>query len=320
MPTAFFETTPVPQGGDAHVIDGNLAALLVDSTVRTVLVAATAMGVAGGALGSFTVLRRQSLLGDVLSHAALPGVVLAFMVTGSRTLGPLLVGAAITGALAAWSVTWMVRHGRLRMDTALGATLGLYFAVGVVLLSFVQGRARAGQAGLETFLFGQAAAVLRSDMWTMIGLAAVAIAAVTVAWTRWQVTTFDPDFAASIGVAVRRWEIAMITLVAVAVVVCLQMMGVVLTAAMLVAPAVAARQWTQRLGTMVVTSAAIGALGAAAGALVSAVTPGVSTGPVIVLLLTAIALLSLVVGPHGVLEDRGARRRWRRPPSSEPTS
>ena len=280
-----------------------------DPTLRTVLVAAVAMGATGGTLGAFTLLRRQSLLGDVLSHAALPGVALAFLLTGSRSLGPLLAGAAVTGIAAAWTVAWIVRHGRLKTDAALGVTLGTWFAAGVVLLSAVQGRRGAGQAGLETFLFGQAAAVLRSDLWTIVTLAVLVMVAIVVPWNRWKIVTFDPAFAASLRVPVRRWDLAMTTLVAVAVVVCLQMMGVVLTAAMLVAPAVAARQWTDRLGPMVATSALLGVTGAVVGAVTSARVPGISTGPTIVLASTAITVLSLAFAPRrGIVTVR--LRRW----------
>jgi len=142
-----------------------IVTLLGDYTLRTVALGAILLGVTSGALGSFAVLRKQSLLGDTLSHAALPGIALGFLVAGGRSLSAVLAGALATGVLAALTMLLLVRRSRLKTDASLGVALSVYFAAGVVLLSFVQGRAGAGQAGLETFLFGQAAAILRSDLW-----------------------------------------------------------------------------------------------------------------------------------------------------------
>ncbi len=134
---------------------------LIDYTLLTVMAGAAFLGVISGVLGSFAVLRRQSLMGDVLSHSALPGIVLGFMIAGGRELGGMLAGAFVTAGLAALSVVLIARHTRLKQDAALGIALGVFFAAGVVLMSYAQSRGGAGQAGLSTFLFGQAAAILR---------------------------------------------------------------------------------------------------------------------------------------------------------------
>lgn len=289
------------------------AALASDYTVRTVAAAALLLGVTSGALGSFAVLRKQSLLGDVLSHAALPGVALGFLIAGGRSFAGILAGALTTGVAAALLMLLLARRSRLKTDAALGIALGTFFAAGVVLLSYVQGRAGAGQAGLETFLFGQAAAVLRSDLALMAGIAAAALVLVAAFWKEFAVTTFDPAFAASLGLPVAWLEAAMTAMIALAVVLGLQMVGVVLMSAMIVAPAVAARQWTDRLGTMVVLAAAFGAIGGLVGAVTSALARGLATGPLIVLALTALAAASLAFAPRrGLVAALLRRRRERR--------
>ncbi len=289
------------------------AALASDYTVRTVAAAALLLGVTSGALGSFAVLRKQSLLGDVLSHAALPGVALGFLIAGGRSFAGILAGALATGVAAALLMLLLARRSRLKTDAALGIALGTFFAAGVVLLSYVQGRAGAGQAGLETFLFGQAAAVLRSDLALMAGIAAAALVLVAAFWKEFAVTTFDPAFAASLGLPVAWLEAAMTAMIALAVVLGLQMVGVVLMSAMIVAPAVAARQWTDRLGTMVVLAAAFGAIGGLVGAVTSALARGLATGPLIVLALTALAAASLAFAPRrGLVAALLRRRRDRR--------
>ncbi len=104
--------------------------LLADYTVQTVIMGAVLLGVVSGVLGTFAVLRQQSLMGDVLSHAALPGICLGFLVAGTRDYGSLMAGAFLAGAAAAGCVTVLARMGRLKMDAALGIVLGVFFDAG----------------------------------------------------------------------------------------------------------------------------------------------------------------------------------------------
>lgn len=289
-----------------------LAALAADHTVQTVALGAAILGVSSGVLGSFALLRRQSLLGDTLSHAALPGICLGFLWAGSREMGAILGGAFLTGGLAALTVLLIARRTRLKVDAAQGIVLGVFFAAGVVLLTLVQGSGAAGQAGLSSFLFGQAAAMLRADLWVMGGVAALALALVAVLWKELKVATFDPDFARSLGLPVSALEAGLTVLVAVAIVLGLQLVGVVLMTAMLVAPAAAARQWTDRLGRMVLLAAFFGTLAGVAGALISALGRGYATGPLVVLIATAITLVSMLAAPRRGLLARALAGRSRR--------
>jgi len=286
-----------------------MLALLGDYTLQTVALGAIILGVASGALGSFAVLRRQSLLGDALSHAALPGVALGFLIAGGRALPALLAGALATGVAAALTITLLQRRSRLKSDAAIGIALSVYFAVGVVLLSVVQRSAGAGQAGLETFLFGQAAAILRSDLGLMAGVAAAALVLLVALWKEFELTSFDPVFAASLGLPVALLDAVMTAMIALAVVLGLQMVGVVLMSAMIVAPAVAARQWTNRLGLMVLLAAVFAALSGVVGALVSASARGLATGPLIVLTLTVWTAISLTFAPNRGFVAAARRRR-----------
>lgn len=287
-----------------------MLALLADSTIRTVALGAALLGISSGVLGCFAVLRRQSLLGDTLAHAALPGVCLGFLIAGSRDLGSIMLGALATGAAAALTVLLLTRTSRLKTDAALGIALSLFFALGVVLLTFIQGRGDGAQGGLDSFLFGQAAAMLRSDLWIMGAVTVAALALVALVWKEFKLVSFDPGFAASLGLPVLALEAAMTAMVALAVVVGLQMVGVVLMTAMIIAPATAARQWTRSLGAMVVLSALFGTLAGVSGAVVSAAGRGLSTGPLIVLAISAIVFLSLLAAPGRGLAW-AALRQWR---------
>lgn len=287
-----------------------MLALLNDYTIQTVAMGAALLGISSGVLGCFAVLRRQSLLGDTLSHAALPGVCLGFLFAGSRELGSIMIGALLTGAAAALVVLLLTRTSRLKTDAALGIALSVSFAIGVVLLTYIQGSGNASQGGLDSFLFGQAAAILRSDLWIMGGIAGAALILVALLWKEFKLVSFDPGFAVSLGLPVVALEIIMTTMVALAVVVGLQMVGVVLMTAMIIAPAVAARQWTRSLGAMVVLSAVFGTLAGVVGAVVSATARGLATGPLIVLAVSAIVLVSLLFAPERGLAW-AALRRWR---------
>jgi manganese/zinc/iron transport system permease protein len=286
---------------------------LSDYTLQNVALGAAILGVVSGVLGSFAVLRQQSLVGDALSHAALPGVCLGFMVAGTRDLGAIMAGALLTGGLAALAMLALTRLSRLKTDAAIGISLSVFFALGVVLLTVIQGSSGASQAGLETFLFGQAAAILRSDLWIMGGITAAALVVVMALWKEFKLVTFDPTFARTTGLPVTVLEVTLTVMVALAVVVGLQMVGVVLMAAMIIAPAVAARQWTRRLEHMVVLSALIGMVSGVSGAVISALGRGLATGPLIVLAASAIVLVSILFAPgRGVVWDALERDRERR--------
>jgi len=291
----------------------SLLALLSDYTLQNVALGAAILGAASGVLGSFAVLRQQSLVGDALSHAALPGVCLGFLFAGTRDLGWIMAGALLTGGAAALAVLAMTRLSRLKTDAAIGAALSVFFALGVVLLTVIQGQGGASQAGLETFLFGQAAAILREDLWVMGAIAAAALGVVGLLWKEFKLVTFDPVFARTLGLPVAVLDVALTVMVALAVVVGLQMVGVVLMAAMVIAPAVAARQWTHRLGPMVWLAAAIGTGSGIAGALVSALAPGLATGPLIVLAASAAVAVSILLAPgRGIVWEAMERARERR--------
>lgn len=217
------------------------------------------------------------------------------------------MGALVTGALAALLMLLLTRKSRLKTDAGLGVALSVFFAVGIVLLTYIQGTNNASQGGLNSFLFGQAAATLRSDLWVMGAITAAALALVAALWKEFKLVSFDPVFAASIGLPVVALEVTLTVMVALAVVVGLQMVGVVLMAAMIIAPAAAARQWSHRLEGMVVLAAAIGMACGVFGAVLSAASRGFATGPLIILSVSAVVLVSLLVAPGRGLAWEAAR-------------
>jgi manganese/zinc/iron transport system permease protein len=279
--------------------------LFTDYTLRTVAIGAAVLGIVSGVLGCFAVLRRQALLGDAMSHAALPGIAVAFMITGRRDPLILLIGAGLAAWLAALLLLGITRTTRIKEDSGLALILAVFFGMGLVLLSFLQQSPDAAQAGLKSFIFGQAAALVERDIWAMLALGAPALLVVALLWKQFKLITFDPEYAASLGLPVRGLSVILTTLVVIAIVIGLQTVGVVLMSAMLIAPAGAARQWTDRLSTMVGLSALFGAVSGVAGALISATGRGLATGPTIVLCMGAIVLVSILFAPNrGILIAR----------------
>ena len=280
---------------------------LADANVRFVLVGSLLIGGTSGMLGTFAVLRKRSLMGDALAHAALPGVALAFMLTGSKALPVLIAGAAATGVLGVLIIQLIVRHTRIKADAALGIVLSVFFGVGIVLLTHIQRSATGNQAGLDKFLFGQAASLVEDDLWVMSLLALGIGGAVLFLYKELKGLIFDAEFMEAAGYNVRRLDLILMALIVLTVMVGLQAVGVVLIVAMLITPAVAARFWTERLASMLILSTAFGAVAGASGTFLSALAPRIPTGPVMVLVATAFFTVSALLAPR-----RGLLAKWRR--------
>jgi manganese/zinc/iron transport system permease protein len=284
-------------------------ALLQDPNTRWILWGSMLLGLCSGVIGSFAYLRKQSLMGDALSHAALPGVCLAFMLTGTKSTLWFVVGALISGLIATWSIGWITRHSKVKQDAALGIILSVFFGFGIVLLTQIQHSASGNQSGLDKFLFGQAASMVMSDVYTMVGISTLLIILCTLFFKELKLVCFDPGFAKGLGFPVSLLDQFIMAMIAVAVVVGIQAVGVVLMAAMLITPAVAARYWTEKLSTMVILSGIFGALSGILGTMLSTLGNSLPTGPLSVLAATALFLVSIVAGPkRGLLSKLLVRR------------
>ncbi|MDX1439643.1 MAG: metal ABC transporter permease, partial [Rubricoccaceae bacterium] len=173
--------------------------LFFDYTLRTVALGAATLGIVSGSLGTFAVLRGQSLLGDAISHAALPGIALAFLLTGSKAPLVLVLGAALAGWLGTLAVMHITGRSRIPFDAALGMVLAVFFGFGMMMLTYIQRLPNANQAGLDNFLFGQAAALITSDVVVMAVLGLIALGAMVLFWKEFKILLFDPDFGEAIG-------------------------------------------------------------------------------------------------------------------------
>lgn len=280
---------------------------LPDFNTNVVLAGSTLLGLACGLVGTFTVLRGRSLMADALAHAALPGVCVAFLLTGSRELGPLLAGALAFGVVGVLMVMGIRRASRVKEDAAIALVLSTTFGLGVALLSKVQRMPTGAHAGLEGFIFGKAASMVVRDVQLIAVAAALVVAVCAIFYRQFKVLCFDREFAHSAGLRVHLLDFMLMALVCVATVVALPAVGLVLVVALLTIPAASARCWSDRLGVMAALSAVCGAATGAIGTAISATQPRLSAGPVITLVAAGLFVFSLFAAPR-----RGVLARWLR--------
>lgn len=271
--------------------------LLNDYTLQVITLGTATLGALCGMLGTFAVLRKQSLLGDAISHAALPGIVIAYLLTHSKNSGVLLLGALVSGLLGVLWIRGIIKKTHLKTDTALGLILSLFFGIGILLLTFVQKTSDANQAGLDKYLFGQAATLLKQDVILLIVTIGLSLMVIFLFWKEFKIVLFDEEYAKTLGFNTKIIDFLISTFIVVAIVLGLQTVGVVLMSAMLLAPAAAARQWTNKLWKMLFISAIFGALSGVIGTGISSSYNNLSTGPVIVLVTSFFVMISFVFSP-----------------------
>lgn len=290
----------------------SVIALFSDYTFQTVALGSALLGLISGVLGSFAVLRKQSLLGDGISHSALPGVVMAFVLLGSKNTEILLLGALISGLLATLFIVSIVRYTRVKFDSALALVMSVFFGLGLVMLTYVQKIPNSNQAGLKRFIFGQASTLLQRDIILMVICGLILLALVLLFWKEFKLFTFDADFAQSLGFSPKRLNLLLSFMIVLAIIIGLQAVGVILMSAMLITPAVAARQWTNKLWIMVILSALFGAVSGVIGTAASSLVPKLPTGPAIVICISTIVVISVLFAPgRGILHRIYVRRRNR---------
>ncbi|RBM21288.1 metal ABC transporter permease [Prauserella sp. PE36] len=287
-----------------------LDALPLSYPDAVVVVGTAVVGFVAGALGPLAVLRQRSMFGDAMSHGTLAGVAVAFLVTGAKVPEVLLLGATISAALAAFAMIALERTGRLRPDAAIGVVLSVSLTLGIVLLTHIAGSGNSEQAGLNSYLLGQAAGLTERDIVLALALGAAALAVLLVGFRLVRSATFDPGFTSVAGVPTWAVDAASTGLLALAVVLGVRTVGAILMVALLVAPVVTARQLTKRLSTLVPLSGAVGAACGAVGGVLSG-RAELPAGPVIVLLATAVAVLSVTFAPRRGIVARMRRRRTR---------
>jgi len=255
------------------------------------LFAALIVGIVCAVLGAYIVLRGMALFGHALAHAILPGVALSYLLGGSNQSW-LFVGGLAAGILTALGIGAISKSG-VKEDTATGVIFSGMFALGIALISTV----RSYTVDLTHFLFGDVLGVSSTDLWLIAIFGGLVVLTILAFYKELLVLSFDPVLAKTLRLPAVFLNNLLLLLMAVAIVLSLQTVGIALMSAMLVTPAAAAYLLTKRLPVMITLSAAIGALSSITGLYLSYYI-NVASGPAIVLVCTLFFLLAFVISPH----------------------
>ncbi|MGB1184346.1 MAG: metal ABC transporter permease [Schleiferiaceae bacterium] len=213
-----------------------------------------------GMLGNLLLLRKMSMMGDALSHAVLPGIVVAYLISGSRASIPLFAGAIIMGVLTTFLIQFFSSKGKMQSDAAMGTVFTFLFAVGVILVTKFAGEA---DIDADCVLHGELAFVplqtssflglgVPAPVWTLLGLLAVIQIIFWTGYKGWLITSFNPEYAQSVGIRTVLWHYSLMAATSVATVVSFESVGAILVIAFLVVPAATAYLLTDKLPLMTV--------------------------------------------------------------------
>lgn len=280
-----------------------------DQNVAWVLLGSVLLGVSASVIGGFALLRKRALIGDALAHAALPGVMMAFLLLQTRDPWIMLLGAMFSSFVGFYLIDWLPKHTKLKADAALAITLSFFFALGLMLLSYIQGLEVENKSGLDKILFGQAASMTRDDINLLLVVTLFVLVNVVLFFDKFRLIAFNRQYAQTLGVKVNRYELLLALLIVLAVVVGLQLVGVVLMAAVLLTPAAAARFWSNQLARILMIAAVLGALSALISTHISYLAPAMPTGPWMVVSLSILFFISLLFAPHKGLLNRARQRQ-----------
>lgn len=282
-----------------------ILSIFQDYTFQVVALGTGLLGLMSGVIGSFTTLQKESLLGDALSHAALPGVIIGFMLIGRKEWLFLLGGAAVSGLVATALIQWMSKSGIVKFDSALSLILSSFFGFGLVLMTYAQQQPNADQAGIENFIYGQASSMLMRDVQMLAIASGIGLFLIIIFWKEFKLYTFNKQYAQTLGLNTQFIQFLISTLMIITIILGLEAVGVILMSALLVGPAVGARQWTNRLSVMVTLAGTFGLVSGVIGTLISSMYIQIPTGPSIVVILSSIVFFSLFFAPkRGILATK----------------
>ncbi len=275
----------------------NLFYFLEDAVAQKVVFGVAVIGFISGVVGVFSFLRKKTLVTDAISHAVLPGVCVGFLFAGTKDPVILMTAAVVVGWLSVWMIDLIVRTTKLKEDAAIAIVSTFFFAIGSVLLSYISKSENAEQTGLKNFLFGNAATMTDLDVNVFVVVSLVILLVVVLFFKQFKLFCFDEAFSKVIGLPVKSIEFLLSTLTVLTVAIGIQAVGVVLMSALLIAPASAARYWTNKLSLMLVIAGFFGLFSGVFGVVVSTFKEAMPTGPWIVTILFLFTILTLLFAP-----------------------
>ncbi|CAH2560246.1 Putative Manganese transport system membrane protein MntC [Cardinium endosymbiont of Oedothorax gibbosus] len=268
---------------------------LSDPNVRNVLLGTILLSTSSAMIGAFALLKRKTLISDAIAHAVLPGICLAFLLTGEKNSIWLIISAFVTGWLASIVINQITAHSKIKQDAAIAIVSSVAFGFGSFLLSMLQNSGQANQGGLKSFLLGSAATLLQEDVIVLLWLSCIIVLVLFLFFKEFMVIAFDRLFAQSIGLPVKKIDFLFTSLMVLAIVIGIRAVGVVLMSAMLITPAATARFWTVKMAYIMLFATLMALLSSLAGTFISYMIPSMPTGPWIVLIMSLIAYFSFLI-------------------------
>jgi manganese/zinc/iron transport system permease protein len=284
--------------------------VLTSYTFYIVALGTVILSFACGIVGTVSVIKGQSLIGDAVGHSTFPGVIVAFMLLGTMETYSLAVGAIIFGILAFLLIQVISDHSKITLDSALALVLSSFFGLGMALKSYVQGNPNyGGTQGIDNFIFGQAAYMLQSDVYLIIGASIISIVLFALLYPQIRIYIFDPVYSNAVGISSKWMNFTILSMTIVLIAVGLKAVGAVLIVNLLVAPAVVGGLWSNRFSTVLLIAGVTGAISAFVGTYVSTALTGIATGPAIILALSVCVIFSIFFGRKGLIRKSLRRKQ-----------
>ncbi len=260
-----------------------------------VLVGVTVFSASAGAIGVISVLRRQSLIGDAISHATLPGIVIVFMLLQTKNSFLFLVGAIIAGIFAYLLILLINNNTKIDLDTTLAITLTFFFGLGMMLLSISSKSKNAAQAGIQEYIFGSAATINQMDVIMIVITSIIVLCVYLFLYKEIKIFIFDELQAILSGFEPKIMHIIILISSLIVISVGIQSVGVILVSAMLIGPGVSALQWSKKFHVVVILSAIFGAISGFTGVLLSSYVDKLPTGSTVVFIMSIITVVSILI-------------------------
>lgn len=286
---------------------------LSDPNVRYVVLGITLLMTSSALVGTFLVLQKKALVGDAVSHAVLPGVCLAFLISGNKSTLELVIGAFMSGWVSLILMDKISQYSKIKQDGAIAIILSSFFGLGLLLLTYIQQSGNASQTGLNNFLLGKAISLVKQDVIVLVTLSLFIIAITVLFFKEIFLISFDRNFAKAIGLPIKFIDLIITSMSVLAIVVGIRAVGILLMSAMLITPATAARFWTNKLQIMICLAIAFGIISGIIGSFVSYTAPAMATGPWIVIVATVIAYVSFLFAPtKGLIARKISKFRYQK--------
>lgn len=283
-----------------------------DNTINFVLIGSILLGTTSGVLGVLVVLNKKALIVDAIAHSILPGVCIGFMIAGVKSPLYLLGGGVLTGAISVMLVQWIPSITVIKNDAAIAISLSTLFAFGVIGLNLIQNSGNPNQAGLNDYLFGKAATIVESDLYLFSTICIIILVAIIGLFNTFKSYLFDASFTYAKGFPNKLIAFIINTSVILITAIGIRTVGIVLMSAMIIAPAVAARYWSNNFAKNLWLAGIFGSISAVVGVLISYLSPNMPTGPWIVCALAFTALSSIFFSPKGIIKNQIKRAQNRK--------